>query len=389
MELLQRRTKSVVSAQDMKISNKKAILGMLKEIGPVSRTRLAIELKLSKATVSSLVNDLLQEKLVLEKGAIQSSGVGRNAIELTFNAAYGYVFAVDVGRYWIRLAISDLNGEVLDKQYRETSMSHTVEDLIIHISNGVNELLKKQGIPLDKILSMGVSLPGITDQNGVSKNTVAIPQLCGVNFGERLSVLFPAHFICIENDVRVAAVAENCQGFGKKYNSFVMLGIGSGLGCGFIVNGQLFRGAFGAAGEIGFLKMSIDENKPIEYDLSSVGIIQAANRLLASGESRFADVRSVFQYVSQDTERYNVLIDWLVVRVVYLIQVVHYVLNPEAIILSGGIGRNLSFLMPALRKQLSETIDPPQVEISALSDDVQLIGATNLALNRVLDGLLT
>jgi glucokinase len=389
MELMQKKIKSVVSPQDMKISNKKAILGMLKEIGPVSRTRLAAELNLAKATVSSLVNDLLLEKLVLEKGAILSSGVGRNAIELIFNAAYGYVLAIDVGRYWIRLAVSNLNGEVLEKQYRETSTSQAVEDLIKHISDGVKELLKKLCIPLDKILSMCVSLPGITDQNGVSKNAVAIPHLCGVNFGDRLSAIFPDHFIRIENDVRVAAVAENWRGVGKKYNSFVMLGIGSGLGCGFIVNGQLFRGAFGAAGEIGFLKMSIDDNKPIEYDLSSIGIIQEANGLLKEGESRFSDVRSVFQQVAQDTARHQILIDWLVVRVVYLIQVIHYVMNPEAIVLSGGIGRNLSFLMPAILKHLSETIDPPHIEFSALSDDVQLIGATNLALNYVLDELLT
>jgi predicted NBD/HSP70 family sugar kinase len=385
---IHRITKSVVSAQDMKISNKKAILGMLKDNGPISRTKLAERLKLSKATVSSLVNDLLQENLVLETGAIQSSGVGRNAIELKFNAAYGYVFAVDVGRYKIRLAISDLNGEVLGKQYRETSSSRTVEDLMQHISDGVNELLAKPDIPIEHIRSMCVSLPGITDQNGVSKNTVALPQLNGVNFGERLSAIFPDIHIRIENDVRVAAVAENWKGFGEKYKSFVMLGIGSGLGCGFILNGQLYSGAYGAAGEVGFLKMSLGDKTPIEYDLSSDGIIQAANRLLGGGESYLADVKSVFQLVSEDTKKHQAFIDWFVVRVVYLMEVINCVINPEAIVLSGGIGRNLSFLMPALRERVSEINDPPQVEISGLSEDVQLIGATNIALSHVMEEFL-
>jgi predicted NBD/HSP70 family sugar kinase len=389
MESLQRKCKSVVSAQDMKTANKKAILGMLRESGPISRSQLAFQLNLSKATVSSLVNDLLEESLVLETGAIQSSGVGRNAIELKFNAAYSYVFAIDIGRYKIRLAVSDLNGEVVDRQYRETSASQTVDERIQLISDGVNELITRQSIPLRKILSMCVSLHGITDSQGISKNTVAIPQLTGVNFGERLSKIFPDIFIRIENDVRIAAVAENWKGFGDKYQSFVMLGIGSGLGCGFIINGQLFRGAFGAAGEIGFLKMSLNDNKPIEYDLSSNGIIQAANELLAGGAHPFRDVKSVFQLVSQDTGKHQVLVDWLAVRIVYLIQVLGYVMNPEAVILSGGIGRHLSFIMPALRSRLAELVDPPKVEISGLGEDTQLIGATNMALNRVLDDMLT
>jgi glucokinase len=389
MESLQRKSKSVVSAQDMKTANKKAILGMLRENGPVSRSQLAFNLNLSKATVSSLVNDLLQENLVLETGAIQSSGVGRNAIELKFNAAYGYVCAVDVGRYKVRLAICDLNGEVVEKQYRETSPSQTVEELLQHISDGVNELVAKHPIPPQRILSMCVSLHGVIDPQGVSKNTLAIPQLTGVNFGERLSKIFPDLHIRIENDVRIAAVAENWKGFGELYQSFVMLGIGSGLGCGFIINGQLFRGAFGAAGEIGFLKMSLNDNKPIEYDLSSDGIVQAANELLAGGKPHFKDVRSVFQLVSQDTEKYQVFVDWLAVRIVYLIQVLGYVMNPEAVVLSGGIGRHLSFIMPVLRSRLTELVDPPKVEISGLGDDVQLIGATNMALNRVLDDILT
>ncbi|MGZ7210448.1 MAG: ROK family transcriptional regulator, partial [Methanobacterium sp.] len=291
MDSIQKRVRSAVSSQDMKISNKKAILEMLNDKGPLSRTELACQSGLSKATVSSLVNELIKVNLVLETGAIQSSGVGRNAIELTFNASYGYVIAVDVGRFWIRFAISDLNGDVLELHYRETSISKTLDDVIELIFEGINQLVSKLGVQLIQILSLCVSAPGVIDSEGMIKNALAIPQLNGVNLKKCLSKILPRTTILIENDIRVAAVAENWKGVGKRYKTFVLLGIGSGLGCGFIINGQLFSGASGAAGEIGFLKTSITEDTPIEYDLSSDGKVQAANHLIAGGETYFSNVK--------------------------------------------------------------------------------------------------
>lgn len=388
MDSIQKRFRSAVSSQDMKISNKKAILEMLNDKGPLSRTELACQSGLSKATVSSLVNELIKVNLVLETGAIQSSGVGRNAIELTFNASYGYVIAVDVGRFWIRFAISDLNGDVLELHYRETSISKTLDDVIELIFEGINQLVSKLGVQLIQILSLCVSAPGVIDSEGMIKNALAIPQLNGVNLKKRLSKILPRTTILIENDIRVAAVAENWKGVGKRYKTFVLLGIGSGLGCGFIINGQLFSGASGAAGEIGFLKTSITEDTPIEYDLSSDGIVQAANHLIAGGETYFSNVKSVFLYVAEDIQKNQIFIDWLVKRVVYLIEIINYMINPEAIVLGGGIGRHLSFILPILRENISKFIDHPQLEISGFDENVQLIGATNIALNRVREDLL-
>lgn len=388
MDSIQKRVRSAVSSQDMKISNKKAILEMLNDKGPLSRTELACQSGLSKATVSSLVNELIKVNLVLETGAIQSSGVGRNAIELTFNASYGYVIAVDVGRFWIRFAISDLNGDVLELHYRETSISRTLDDVIELIFEGINQLVSKLGVQLIQILSLCVSAPGVIDSEGMIKNALAIPQLNGVNLKKCLSKILPRTTILIENDIRVAAVAENWKGVGKRYKTFVLLGIGSGLGCGFIINGQLFSGASGAAGEIGFLKTSITEDTPIEYDLSSDGIVQAANHLIAGGETYFSNVKSVFLYVAEDIQKNQIFIDWLVKRVVYLIEIINYMINPEAIVLGGGIGRHLSFILPILRENISKFIDHPQLEISGFDENVQLIGATNIALNRVREDLL-
>jgi glucokinase len=388
MDSIQKRVRSAVSSLDMKISNKKAILEMLNDKGPLSRTELACQSGLSKATVSSLVNELIKVNLVLETGAIQSSGVGRNAIELTFNASYGYVIAVDVGRFWIRFAISDLNGDVLELHYRESSISKTLDDVIELIFEGINQLVSKLGVQLMQILSLCVSAPGVIDSEGIIKNALAIPQLNGVNLKKCLSKILPSTSILIENDIRVAAVAENWKGVGKRYKTFVLLGIGSGLGCGFIINGQLFSGAYGAAGEIGFLKTSITEDTPIEYDLSSSGIVQAANHLIAGGETYFSNVKSVFLHVAEDIHQNQIFIDWLVKRVVYLIEIINYMINPEAIVLGGGIGRHLSFLLPILRENISKFIDRPQLEISGFDENVQIIGATNIAINRVREDLL-
>ncbi|WP_026692765.1 ROK family transcriptional regulator [Peribacillus kribbensis] len=388
MTLSQNKSTEAVSAQDMKITNKKTILKTLSLNGPLSRTKLASQLNLSKTTVSTLVSELLKEKLVLETGSISSSGAGRNAVEITFNAFFGYVLAIDIGRYWVRFSISNLNGEILNKLSRNISTSKTLENLMGHILSGTTELMAKLNIQQKQILSVCVSAPGIIDQQGILKRTLALPQLEGIHFRDHLDKLFPETSIRIENDINVAAVAENWKGIGSKYKTFVFLGIGSGLGCGFIINGQLFRGVTGSAGEIGFLRPGFTDDVPIEYELSSDGIVQAAKRFIPYGENLFHDVKSVFEVVSENINENRLFINWLLKRVLYLIEIFNCVINPEAIILGGGIGSNLSFLMPVLKSHISQLIDPPTIEISKFGDDIQLNGATKIALSRVSEELL-
>jgi predicted NBD/HSP70 family sugar kinase len=266
-------------------------------------------------------------------------------------------------------------------------MSKTLEDLMQHISSGTTELIAKLDIHQRQILSICVSAPGIIDRRGILKRTTALPQLEDIHFQDHLRELFPEPSIWVENDINVAAAAEIWKGMGAKYKTFVFLGIGSGLGSGLIINGQLFRGAMGGAGEIGFLRDGLEE-APIEDELSSNGIVQAGKRLIPNRQHFFHDVKSVFEVVSQDPNEHDLFIQWLVKKVVYLIQIFNCVINPEAVILGGGIGSNLSFLTPAMNSHLSQLVDAPTIEISKFGDDIQLCGATQIALSRVSDKLL-
>lgn len=183
----------------------------------------------------------------------------------TVKAAIG----VDLGGTNIKIGIVSNDGKILSKTSYKTEADGGPDQIIANIKTGINELLKNSK---HKIKGIGIGCPGIINiKKGTVENPPNLPGWKRVKLGSIIQKEFGFN-VNIENDANAAAIGEMIFGEGKKFSSFIMVTLGTGVGGGIVFNRKIFRGEFGAAGEIGHV--SIDGNGP-KCNCGSTGCIEA------------------------------------------------------------------------------------------------------------------
>jgi predicted NBD/HSP70 family sugar kinase len=182
----------------------------------------------------------------------------------------------------------------------------------------------------------------------------------------------------IENDVDAAAVAERDHGAGREFSTFALVSVGTGIGMGLVLDGELHRGAHGAAGEIAFLPLADGEVDPrdarrrgaLESAVSSAAVVRAARR----AGTRRRSARSVFAAAAAGDERAREIVSGEAALVAHALGAIVAVIDPELIVLGGGIGRAPGFA-EKVRTRLAE-LSPvvPEVRPSALGEDAVVDG---------------
>ncbi len=176
---------------------------------------------------------------------------------------------VDLGGTNIKIGIVSSNGKILKKTSIKTEAHQGHEKVIENIKSGIKEILKSNK---QKIKGIGIGCPGVINvKKGTVENPPNIPGWKKVKLGSIIQKEFKID-VCVENDANAAAIGEMIFGAGKKYSSFIMVTLGTGVGGGIVFNKKIFRGEFGAAGEIGHI--SIDGNGPA-CNCGSYGCIEA------------------------------------------------------------------------------------------------------------------
>lgn len=176
---------------------------------------------------------------------------------------------VDLGGTNIKLGIVSSNGKILSKTSFKTEADGGPDQIIANIKTGIHELLIKSK---HKVKGIGIGCPGIINvKKGTVENPPNLPGWKKVKLGTIIQKEFGIN-VSIENDANAAAIGEMIFGEGKKISSFIMVTLGTGVGGGIVFNGKIFRGEFGAAGEIGHI--TIDRNGP-KCNCGSTGCIEA------------------------------------------------------------------------------------------------------------------
>jgi len=166
-----------------------------------------------------------------------------------------YAVGVDLGGTNIKFGIVSRDGKIVKKTSLNTNADGGPQKVVSQIKRGINEVLNKNKLFIHGI---GIGAPGtVSTKKGTVENPPNLPGWEKVNLGKIIGKEFSLD-VKIENDANAAAIGEMIFGAGKKYDSFVMVTLGTGVGGGIIFNKKLFRGEFGAAGEIGHI--SIDLN---------------------------------------------------------------------------------------------------------------------------------
>ena len=357
--------------------NEQLLLERMRSNGLVSRSDLASASGLSKPTVALALTSLERDALVRHAGR-RVGGRGRSASLYEIRSDAGFVLGLDVGREFVRGAVTDLTGAVRARRSRPArSSSGTAR--VRELAALADDLLQDAGVEgKEPLLQTVVGSPGIIEPDGRALQLA--PNLPG---WERPTVLRDLRRLLgaetvIENDVDAAAVAEREHGHGRYASTFAFVSVGTGIGMGLVLEGKLHRGAHGAAGEIAFLPLADGELDPrdarrqgaLESAASAAAVVRAARR----AGTRLRSARSVFAAAAAGDERAQEVVAGQASIVARALAAIVAVVDPELIVLGGGIGRAPGFAeeVGAALAQLSPVV--PDVLPSALGENAVVDG---------------
>lgn len=237
--------------------NKSIVLNSIEKKAPISRAQISKDTGLNKATVSSMVSELIDESLVSEIGSGQSSG-GRKPVMLYFNNHAGYSIGIDLGVNYILAILTDLSGNVV-LELSETIYKTDVQHVKKKTTTLISTLIEKKPKSPYGVIGIGIGVPGIVDNNGV---ILFAPNLKWrqISFKEEFEQIFQIPVI-VENEANAGAYGEQLYGAGKDITNLIYISVGIGIGTGIIINNELFTGSTGISGEMGHLTIEINGKK--------------------------------------------------------------------------------------------------------------------------------
>jgi predicted NBD/HSP70 family sugar kinase len=373
--------------------NEQLLLERMRGNGPVSRSDLATASGLSKPTVGLALASLERDALVQHAGR-RAGGRGRTALLYELRRDAGFVLGLDVGREFVRGAITDLGGTVLARESRSARSSSGVAR-VRELAKLATELLRDAGVPVGRgaLRQTVVGSPGVVEPDGRALRMA--PNLPG---WERPAVLRDLRRLLgaettLENDVDAAAVAERDHGHGRDVSTFAFVSVGTGIGMGLILDGKLHRGAHGAAGEIAFLPLAdgtgdareARRRGALESAASSAAVVRAAREAGA----RLRTARSVFAAAAAGDERARKVVAGEAAIVARALAAIVAVVDPELIVLGGGIGRAPGFADQVTAQLAKVSPVVPDVRASALGEDAVVDGCLAVGSDRLWERILS
>jgi predicted NBD/HSP70 family sugar kinase len=361
--------------------NQGALMQRLREEGPLSRAQLARDTGLSKPTVSQALAELEAAGLVRPVGRAAPSR-GRTAMLYETDPTAGYVVGVDIGRAWIRVAVADLSGAIIARS-DTPNRARTGAAVVRAVAREARAAVKNAGVGWKRVVHTVVGSPGVFDPStGRLWHAPNLPDWSKPGLADELrAALTPS--TTIDNDANLAAVGERDFG-GRDARSFVYGEIGTGLGVGIVIDGELYRGARGAAGEVGYIPWPADEavgrseRGRLEEATSAAAVVALARDAGMRGDLTAKDVFDAAREGDREALR---VVDVEAERVAHLIATISAVLDPEFVVLGGGIGGSADLLQARIEARLRElTPLETHIEESELGQDAIVLGAIATAL---------
>ena len=369
------------NAERSRSRNRTAVLGQIHHAGELGRAELARALDLSVQAVSNIIADLLQDGMLIEKGA-RSAGRGLPAVQYGIKPEGGFALGIEVRPNVIFAALLDLTGTAVFTR-RSVLKSARPEDVILEVTRLRDAALTVVPAARDRMLGAGIVMPGPFGATGLSGRETELPEWQNVNPAE----LFQSALglpVEVSNDANAAAMAERISGCAHGLGSFAYLYFGTGLGLGLVSQGHLVRGAFGNAGEIGHIPVPTPlGSAPLETRLSRMSV---RRQLEMSGHNNIDFEKIEKLYATSDPE----LMTWLGSAsdaLGHAMQIIENVFDPQTTILGGAMPdavlRHLVRNVSLNNASVSRRSDNPQprLQCGASGQLVATLGAAALILN--------
>ncbi|WP_424767372.1 ROK family protein [Paenibacillus sp. sgz302251] len=368
----------------IKKMNTSIVLEAVIKHAPLSRAQISELTGLNKATVSSLVQDLIDSDLVLEIGPGQSSG-GRKPVMLLFKGTAGYAIGIDLGVNYIRGQLVDLEGNVIAEQQRSLKQ-HDAAFALEQLSECIERLMNGAPESSYGIVGIGVGVPGIVDDRGA---ILFAPNLRwrNIELQRQLEERFGVP-VTIDNEANAGAQGEQKYGAGRGIPNQIYVSVGIGIGTGIILNKELYKGASGFSGELGHLSIEYD-GKPCSCGNRGCWELYASeNALLEQAvELGFDSLEGLLDAASAGDERVRELIrsigDYLGAGIANIVNV----FNPNVVIIGNRMSLAAPWLEPAVqaavdRRTLPYHRERMQIMFAELQEQSAVRGAAYYAISK-------
>ena len=360
----------------LKRINEREVLETIRGGAPISRAEISRRAGISKPTVSLALQSLLASGLVREAEPPDGPGYGAVYFEPVAEAAL--VLGLDIGARFLRGAVSDLDGTIRARQDVELAVADAAGAVDASARLRAS-LLAAAGLESARIDSVVVGVPGVVAADGTLRLAENVAGLEGRRFADELQAALELP-VTLENDINLAALGERWQGVARGVADFVFLSVGTGMGAGIVLGGELHRGRNGAAGEIDFALVGIGET----IDPSAAQVSELARDLAGLA----TDPRTVFASARRGEAGALAVVDEVARRIALHLAPVAAVADVELVVLGGGIGANGDLLLDPIGRLLSEWLPfPPRIAVSTLGEAAVLTGAVAVGLQAALENV--
>ncbi len=404
---------NIVNSQLIKELNEIRILTLVKNEETISRIELARRTKISKVAVSEIVNRLSEAGYIVEIGKGESTKKGgKRPTLLKLNPDNGFVVGIEIHSSHAKIALANLNSEIIREEIVQFETGETIVTVLPEIIRCIDQIFSGNPKYKEKLISIGIGLPGFIDyEKGELVFAVTIHgwvqhPLASV-FSEKYKVP-----VIIENDVNARTYGEHLLGAGQDTDNMVCIWLGEGLGAGIIVDGNLIRGRYGSAGELGYLELGHHLANPslvknlytnqhrfgsilreqhlldtiklkIQYDMN-LGHIDVDRLTL---EELLSDGHHEYSFIVREIlDEYAMLLSILCTDLIKT-------LNTSKIILSGEVIENSEYLLDKCRQIVRQNMhnipfQATPIEVGTLKEEGCIKGVIAMALQVIFEPLL-
>ena len=382
--------------------NAGAVLAVLRTGGPATGTELMDATGLSRPTVHTVCDDLIELGWIEEiesRPSSAPSSPGRRARQYQFNAKAGFVLGIDMGQNKSTAVVADLRGDIVGETTRAFDHEIAADARLREARLAMTTALESALVPASRILATTLAVPGPVGPDGhvvASTDMHYLPGLAEVDLAGAIGTGLGCP-VLVENDANLAVLGERWCGAAKGVDDVIELLAGERLGAGLYLGGNLIRGTVGAAGELKMLSMvdGVGNTDGIGFLARSYGAAaiaaargprtkagRSALYRAAQGDAAEITAQLVFDAARQGDALALEVVDRVTIRIARVLAVLHTLLNPELIVIGGAVAEAGDLLVPSLGKHLESLVDsPPRVAASALGARAVVLGAVRRALD--------
>ncbi|HDL18859.1 MAG TPA: ROK family protein, partial [Bacteroidetes bacterium] len=331
---------------------------------------------ISRAAVSDIVSRLIKRDFIREIGpGVSSDKGGRKPVMLSFNEKAGYIIGVELRKSHFRVAVCDLYANILSICRKSFSAHQEGEKLIQQVVDAIHRLIGKEKIRPEQLFGIGIGIPGLVDvKRGVLTEAHSVKPWRGLELKEIFKKCCSS-YVYVDNDIKMAAIGEFVFGQKRQMNNMIFIGVGEGIGAGFIIDGKIHRGITYSAGEIGYDELGYFLKEKEKFPLlfhgqQYFGDVLSYHNLLHSFEIAVYNgyettlaaqdvplqITDILQAaVKGDDLCRKILAEYAHLLSILSINLINY-LNPELVVFNGEIFEHSNWLLDLIKQRVQKNI---------------------------------